>query len=82
MAFKKAEKKEEFTFSIEQELGVIKTNPESGWSTEVNVVSWNGREPKIDIRSWDPEHKKMSKGITLTEEEALLVCDLIKSAID
>ena len=82
MAFKKAEKKEEFTFSIEQELGVIKTNHESGWSTEVNVVSWNGREPKIDIRSWDPEHKKMSKGITLTEEEALLVCDLIKSAID
>ena len=75
-------KKDDFSFEIVQELGVFKTNEETGWTTEVNVVAWNGREPKIDIRSWDPDHKKMSKGITLTEEEALKVCEFIQSAID
>lgn len=78
----KGNKKDDFKFEIVSELGVIKTNEESGWNTEVNVVAWNGREPKIDIRAWDPDHKKMAKGITLTEEEALKVCEFIKSAID
>lgn len=83
MALKGSKKKQdEFKFEIVQELGVLKTNPETQWTTEVNVVAWNGREPKIDIRSWNPDHQKMSKGITLTEDEALKVCEFIKSAID
>lgn len=41
-----------------------------GWSLEINLVSWNGREPKYDIRSWDPTHERMGKGITLTPDEA------------
>ena len=41
-----------------------------GWTKELNIISWNGGVPKLDIRDWAPEHEKMGKGITLTEEEA------------
>ncbi|WP_339217742.1 PC4/YdbC family ssDNA-binding protein [Ornithinibacillus sp. FSL M8-0202] len=40
-----------------------------GWSKELNLISWNGREPKYDIRDWSPEREKMGKGITLTIDE-------------
>ncbi len=41
----------------------------SGWSLEANIVGWNGGDPKIDIRSWSPDHERMTRGITLTEEQ-------------
>ena len=41
-----------------------------GWTKELNIISWNGGVPKLDSRDWAPEHEKMGKGITLTEEEA------------
>lgn len=40
-----------------------------GWTKELNEISWNGGEPRYDIRDWSPDHQKMGKGITLTEEE-------------
>lgn len=74
--------KDDFTFEIVESLGVLSTNVKTKWTKEVNVIKWNGREPKVDIRSWNPEHTKMTKGLTFTEEEALKVCEFIKSAID
>lgn len=56
-------------FEIVEKLGVISESPK-GWKKEVNRISWNDKEPKIDIRDWSPEHDKMGKGITLTDEEA------------
>jgi hypothetical protein len=41
----------------------------NGWQKELNKVSWNGREPKYDIRDWAPNHERMRKGITLTTDE-------------
>ena len=58
----------EITYNIIQHVTVLSTN-KSGWTKELNLVSWNNAEPKYDIREWSPEHDKMSKGITLTEEE-------------
>jgi hypothetical protein len=55
-------------YEIVQPIGEIITN-EKGWTKELNLVSWNEREPKYDIRDWSPDHSRMSKGITLTEEE-------------
>ncbi|MBN1332210.1 MAG: hypothetical protein JW971_00470, partial [Synergistales bacterium] len=40
-----------------------------GWTKEFNLVSWNGREPKYDIREWSPDHARMGKGVTLSEDE-------------
>lgn len=56
-------------YEIVETLGVISESPK-GWKKEVNRISWNDKEPKIDIRDWSPEHDKMGKGITLTDEEA------------
>ena len=58
----------EFTYEITQELGVLSEN-KSGWRREVNLISWNGADPKIDIRDWAPNHEKMSKGISLSSDE-------------
>lgn len=55
-------------FEIEKELGVISESPK-GWIKELNLISWNGKEAKYDLRDWAPEHEKMGKGITLTKEE-------------
>ena len=55
-------------YEIKETLGILSEN-NRGWSKEVNLISWNDREPKYDIRDWSPEHEKMGKGVTLTEEE-------------
>jgi hypothetical protein len=61
--------KGEIKFEISKHIGVLGSS-KGGWSTELNLVSWNEREPKFDIRSWDPSHSRMGKGITLSNEEA------------
>lgn len=58
----------ELKFEITEELGVLSTNAK-GWTKELNMVSWNEREPKYDLREWSPDHTRMGKGVTLTEEE-------------
>ena len=58
----------ELKFEITESLGVLSENAK-GWTKEINKVSWNEREPKYDLREWNPDHTRMGKGITLTEEE-------------
>ena len=62
----------EVTFEIMEHIGVLDTydNREQAWTKEVNIVSWNGGPAKIDIRDWSADHERMSRGITLTEEQA------------
>ena len=60
---------DEVYFDLMEHIGVL-TNKENGWTKEVNIVAWNGGKPKVDIRDWDPDHLRMTKGITLFEEEA------------
>ena len=52
-----------------EQIGVI-GEKKDGWTREVNIVSWNNGPAKVDVRDWDPNHSRMSKGITLLEEEA------------
>jgi hypothetical protein len=59
-----------------EKLGVLSESAK-GWRKELNRISWNGGEPKLDIRDWSPEHDKMSKGITLTDDEAKALCELL-----
>ncbi len=67
----------EFKYEITKELGVI---GESGsYSIELNMVSWNDRPPKYDIRSWSPDHSRMGKGISLTEEEMQRLVELFNA---
>ena len=60
--------KTEISFEIVEHIGVLSTGSK-GWNKELNLVSWNGREPKYDLREWYSEHDKMGKGVTLSKEE-------------
>lgn len=66
----------EVRFQIVEHIGVISTHS-TGWNKELNIVAWNGGQPKYDIRDWDSAHEHMSRGITLTEKEMRTIGDLL-----
>lgn len=55
-------------YEIEREIGTISESPK-GWKKELNLISWNGKDAKYDLRDWAPNHEKMGKGITLSLDE-------------
>lgn len=61
--------KDAIEFKLIRRLAVLGPSGKN-WAVELNLVSWNAREPKLDIRSWDPSHERMGKGIALSHEEA------------
>lgn len=67
----------ELKYDIIETLGVLSTNAK-GWRKELNIVSWNEREAKFDLREWNEDHTRMSKGITFTEEEAKVLFDILE----
>jgi len=75
---KKEKNMAEFTFKIEEHLLTLSEN-EKGWTKEINRVSFNGAPAKFDIRSWSPDHTKMGKGITLSNEEFQVMVDAFKN---
>ena len=56
------------TLEVIKKIAVL-NDSDAGYTKELNLVSWNGREPKYDLRTWSPEGIAL-KGLTLTEEEA------------
>ncbi len=64
----------EIKYEIVQEICVLSESAR-GWTKELNLVSWNDREPKFDIREWAPEHSRMGKGVTLSKEEMQMILD-------
>ncbi|MDD2362661.1 MAG: PC4/YdbC family ssDNA-binding protein [Oscillospiraceae bacterium] len=66
----------ELKYEVVKSLGKISQAP-SGWTKELNLVSWNDRDPKYDVRDWSPDHTKMGKGVTLTGDEIILLRDLL-----
>lgn len=65
-------------YDITAHIGTI-SKSEKGWTKELNLVSWNGRDPKYDLREWNPDHDKMGKGITLTKDELLELKKLLET---
>lgn len=63
-------------YEIVERIGVLSENAK-GWTKELNKISWNGAAAKFDIREWSPDHEKMGKGVTLTEEEAKRLKELL-----
>lgn len=58
----------EIKYEIIEHIAVLSESPK-GWTRELNLISWNGKEPKYDLRDWAPNKEKMGKGITVTIEE-------------
>ena len=67
-------------FEIKKEIGVLSESA-SGWTKELNLVSWNDGAPKYDLRDWAPDHEKMGKGVTLTEDELKKLKELMETEI-
>ena len=65
-------------FEIKHHIGVLSESAK-GWRKELNLVSWNGRDPKYDLRDWSSEHEKMGKGITLSNEEVEKLAGLLEN---
>ena len=63
-------------YEIIKKIGVLSKSA-SGWAKEINLISWNDRDAKYDIREWSPNGEKMGKGITLSREELLALKELL-----
>jgi hypothetical protein len=70
--------KETIEFHVARRIAVLGPSGKD-WSMELNLVGWNGREPKLDIRTWDPSHERMGKGIALTRDEAEKLRDALSA---
>jgi len=68
----------ELKFEIKKRLGTIGEGT-NGWKKEVNIISWNDRKPKLDVRDWDESHEKMGKGVTLSKNEVIELKKLLEN---
>lgn len=68
----------EIKYEIVKKIGVLSKSA-SGWAKELNLISWNEREAKYDLRDWSADGEKMGKGVTLSKEELLALKELLNS---
>lgn len=57
----------DFSYNIVSHIATI--SQRGSWALELNLISWAGRTPTFDLRKWNEDHSKMSKGISLTRDE-------------
>lgn len=65
-------------YEIIKQIGVL-SKSSSGWAKELNLIRWNDREPKYDLRDWSADREKMGKGVTLSRDELLALRELLNS---
>ena len=66
---------------IVKEIAELSTG-DSGYTKEINLISWNGKEPKYDIRSFSPNREKCGKGITLNADEAAALLKALQKELN
>ena len=59
-----------FTYEIKKHIATLSTNTFENTALELNLISYRGAEPKLDLRKWDKANNKLLKGVTLNKEEA------------
>ncbi|AVK83832.1 hypothetical protein C3943_09745 [Lysinibacillus sp. B2A1] len=68
--------KADIKYEIIETLAVL-SEGNKGWKKELNLISWNGREAKFDIRDWSEDHTKMGKGVTLSPAERKILAETL-----
>ena len=85
MAINKTNKSDnEIKMEVIEKCGVIMER-NGGYSLELRYVSWNGKDPKYDIRPWkmnDDGNEICGKGITLSGEELEKLGEIMKNMED
>ena len=68
----------EIKYEVVDKIGIV-SEGNNGWNKELNLISWNEREPVYDIRTWSPDHEKMGKGVTISVAEAKVLRDMLNA---
>lgn len=68
----------EIKYEITEKFGIL-SESSNGWKKEINLISWNDKPAKFDIRDWSPDGEKMGKGITISLSEAKALRDILNS---
>ena len=68
-------------YEVKRRIVTLSENPKTQWRKELNYISWNNANPKYDIRDWSPDHQKLSRGITLTDQEMNKIKEMILCGI-
>lgn len=71
----------EIQYEIVKEIAVLSAS-DSGYTKEINLISWNGKEPKYDVRSFSPNREKCGKGITLNADEAAALLKALQKELN
>ena len=67
----------EFKYEKVQHIGTVTDT--DNMTLEVNIIRFNGKEPKVDIRRWDRRNgERMLKGIAITKEEAVILREVLQ----
>ena len=77
----KGQEMKEIQYEIVKEIAVLSAS-DSGYTKEINLISWNGKEPKYDIRSFSPNREKCGKGITLNADEAAALLKALQKELN
>ena len=64
-------KSDDFTYEIVRHIADLSEPTPKGWVLELNLVSWGGRAATYDVRQWNEDHTRCSKGSTFTQEELM-----------
>lgn len=68
-------KNDEVTYEIKKKIGTV-------GKKQINLVSWNGADPKYDIREWwtgKDGTLKCGKGLTFTAEEIAELKEIVNN---
>jgi hypothetical protein len=68
----------EIKYNIIKKIGVL-SKSNSGWTKELNLVSWNDQEPKYDLREWSPDRARRGKGVALSRDELVALKELLNT---
>ena len=71
----------DFRYEKLETIAILSANAKTGWRRELNLISWNGNEPKYDIRDWSADGVKMGKGIGLTKDELTILAEALKGVL-
>ena len=67
-------------YKIYNQIGNI-SEPDNGWTKELNYISWDDREPVYDIRTWNESHTEFGKGVTITAAQMKRLQELIGKTV-
>ena len=72
-----AEKK--FEYKIVKNYGAFGASGK--WQKCLTLISWNGKPPVYDIRSWSEDMKVMGKGLSLSDSEMFDLMSMIEDVL-